>query len=166
MHKICHYIDFNIANMQIICKKYAKIYSICNKNMQKNMQNMHKSMYWHILHIYAGETRWRIVQENFGVNFYTNIAWWAPETTNWDLFWLWSLSPGPCQHGWGRSFCDQPERDSKRYSSWSPSPVRPGCRARWLKPWRLLGYASAATRRFNNLYGSEGSTAMCRLEKI
>ena len=24
MQKICHYIDFNIANMQIICKKYAK----------------------------------------------------------------------------------------------------------------------------------------------
>ena len=24
MHKICHYIDFNIANMQNICTKYAK----------------------------------------------------------------------------------------------------------------------------------------------
>ena len=24
IQKICHYIDFNIANMQIICKKYAK----------------------------------------------------------------------------------------------------------------------------------------------
>ena len=24
LHNICHYIDFNIANMQIICKKYAK----------------------------------------------------------------------------------------------------------------------------------------------
>ena len=28
IQKICHYIDFNIANMQIICKK------ICNKYAQ------------------------------------------------------------------------------------------------------------------------------------
>ena len=37
MHKICHYIDFNIANMQIIwkkiCKKYAQYAKkICNKH--------------------------------------------------------------------------------------------------------------------------------------
>ena len=41
MHKICHYIDFNIANMQIICKLYAK-----NMHMQqkyaKNMQKICK----------------------------------------------------------------------------------------------------------------------------
>ena len=65
MQKICHYIDFNIANMQKICKKYAK--NMLNmqqkyaKNMQKNMQNMHKSMYLHILHIctphFADESR-------------------------------------------------------------------------------------------------------------
>ena len=38
--------------MQKICKKYAQY----AKNMQKyviTMQNMHKSMYRHILHIYA-----------------------------------------------------------------------------------------------------------------
>ena len=53
MQKICHYIDFNIANMQIICKKYAQYATkICNK-YAINMQNMHKSMYLHILHIYA-----------------------------------------------------------------------------------------------------------------
>ena len=50
MQKICHYIDFNIANMQIKYAQYATKYA---KNMQKNMQNMHKSMYLHILHIYA-----------------------------------------------------------------------------------------------------------------
>ena len=51
--KICRYIDFNIANMQIICKKYAQYATkICNK-YAINMQNMHKSMYLHILHIYA-----------------------------------------------------------------------------------------------------------------
>ena len=27
MHKICHYIHFNIANMQIVCIKYAYICS-------------------------------------------------------------------------------------------------------------------------------------------
>ena len=36
MQKICHYIDFNIANLQIICKKYAKIML----NMQQNMQKI------------------------------------------------------------------------------------------------------------------------------
>ena len=36
MHKICHYIDFNIENMQIICKKDAKKYAqYATKNMQK-----------------------------------------------------------------------------------------------------------------------------------
>ena len=34
MQEICHYVDFNIANMQKICKTYEKICSICNKNMQ------------------------------------------------------------------------------------------------------------------------------------
>ena len=34
MQKICHYIDFNIANMHIICKK----------NMQKNMLNMQQNI--------------------------------------------------------------------------------------------------------------------------
>ena len=32
MQKICHYIDFNIANMQFICKKYAQYATkICKK---------------------------------------------------------------------------------------------------------------------------------------
>ena len=40
-------------NMQKICKKYAEYAAkICNK-YALNMQNMHKSMYLHILHIYA-----------------------------------------------------------------------------------------------------------------
>ena len=51
--KICHYIDFNIANMQIICKKYAKNMLNMQQKYATNMQNMHKSMYLHILHIYA-----------------------------------------------------------------------------------------------------------------
>jgi len=39
--------------MQKICKKYAQYATkICNK-YAINMQNMHKSMYLHILHIYA-----------------------------------------------------------------------------------------------------------------
>ena len=39
--------------MQKICKKYAQYSTkICNK-YAINMQNMHKSMYLHILHIYA-----------------------------------------------------------------------------------------------------------------
>ena len=37
MHKICHYIDLNIANMQIICTKSAYIYS----NMHSIYRNMH-----------------------------------------------------------------------------------------------------------------------------
>ena len=57
MQKICHYIDFNIANMQFICKKYAKnmldMQQKYAKNMQKKRKNMHKSVYLHILHIYA-----------------------------------------------------------------------------------------------------------------
>ena len=74
MHKIvCNYIDFNIANMQIICKKYAKIYSICNKNMQKNMQNMHKSMYWHILHIYALHTLLMLQFKSWGLTWLNSI---------------------------------------------------------------------------------------------
>ena len=55
MQKICHYIDFNIANMQIICKLFAKNMLNMQQKYAKNaidMQNMHKSMYWHILHIY------------------------------------------------------------------------------------------------------------------
>ena len=53
MQKICHYIDFNIANMQIICKLFAKNMLNMQQKYAKNaidMQNMHKSMYWHILH--------------------------------------------------------------------------------------------------------------------
>ena len=34
--KICHYVDFNIAHMQITCKKYAKNML----NMQQNMQQI------------------------------------------------------------------------------------------------------------------------------
>ena len=37
MHKICHYIDFNIANMQILCK--ICIYML--KNMHIIYINMH-----------------------------------------------------------------------------------------------------------------------------
>ena len=64
MHKTCKEYAKNIplhrlrhskyANyMQKICKKYA-LYAtkICKKYAQ-NMQNMHISMYLHILHIYA-----------------------------------------------------------------------------------------------------------------
>ena len=53
MQKICGYIDFNIANMQKICKKYAKNMLNMQQKYATNMQNMHKSMYLHILHIYA-----------------------------------------------------------------------------------------------------------------
>ena len=40
MDKICHYIDFNITNMQIKCKKYAEKYAqyaikICKKICKK-----------------------------------------------------------------------------------------------------------------------------------
>ena len=35
MHKICHCIDLNIANMQITCTKYAYICSKYAFNMQK-----------------------------------------------------------------------------------------------------------------------------------
>ena len=38
MHKICHYIDFNIANMQIICKKYAKNMLNMQQKYAINMQ--------------------------------------------------------------------------------------------------------------------------------
>ena len=61
MQKICHYIDFNIANMQKICKKYAKNMLNMQQKYATNMQNMHKSMYLHILHIYALPTLLMIV---------------------------------------------------------------------------------------------------------
>ena len=38
MQKICHYIDFNIANMQKICKKYAKNMLNMQQKYAKNMQ--------------------------------------------------------------------------------------------------------------------------------
>ena len=38
MHQICHYIDFNIANMQIICKLYAKNMLNMQQKYAKNMQ--------------------------------------------------------------------------------------------------------------------------------
>ena len=54
LHKLCLCIDFITANMQ---KKMQKICSNMPKKKCKqyanNIQNMHKSMYWHILHIYA-----------------------------------------------------------------------------------------------------------------
>ena len=60
MQKICKKYAKNMPLHRLQHSKYAiymqKICSICNKNMQKickNMQNMHKSMYLHILHIYA-----------------------------------------------------------------------------------------------------------------
>ena len=61
LHRLQHskYADYmpNICiNMQKKKKamhKYAK--KKC-KEYAKNMQNMHKSMYWHILHIYAVPT--------------------------------------------------------------------------------------------------------------
>ena len=51
LHRLQH---SKYANyMQKICKKYAQYATkICNK-YAINMQNMHKSMYLHILHIYA-----------------------------------------------------------------------------------------------------------------
>ena len=60
MHQISRKYAENMPLHRLQHSKYAiymqKICSICNKNMQKyaiDMQNMHKSMYWHILHIYA-----------------------------------------------------------------------------------------------------------------
>ena len=40
MHKICHYLDFNIANMQIICIKYAKNMLNMQSKHAKNMQKI------------------------------------------------------------------------------------------------------------------------------
>ena len=42
MHEICHYIDFNIANMQNICIKYAYICIKYAFDMQKYAFNMYK----------------------------------------------------------------------------------------------------------------------------
>jgi len=42
MQKICHYIDFNIANMQNICIKYAYICIKYAFDMQKYAFNMYK----------------------------------------------------------------------------------------------------------------------------
>ena len=42
MQKICHYIDFNIANMQNICIKYANICIKYAFDMQKYAFNMYK----------------------------------------------------------------------------------------------------------------------------
>ena len=60
MHKICRKYAKNMPLHRLQHSKYAqnmhKICSICNKickKYAKNMQNMHKSMYLHILHIYA-----------------------------------------------------------------------------------------------------------------
>ena len=51
LHRLQH--SKYAKNMQKICKKYAEYATkICNK-YAFNMQNMHKSMYLHILHIYA-----------------------------------------------------------------------------------------------------------------
>ena len=60
MQKICHYIDFNIANMQNICIKYAYI---CIKyafhmqkyafDMQKYAANMHKIWQFTVLQGFA-----------------------------------------------------------------------------------------------------------------
>ena len=66
LHRLQH--SKYAKNMQKICKKYAQYATkICNK-YAINMQNMHKSMYLHILHIYALPTllmsaflRWSII---------------------------------------------------------------------------------------------------------
>ena len=51
LHRLQH--SKYAKNMQKICQKYAQYATkICNK-YAINMQNMHKSMYLHILHIYA-----------------------------------------------------------------------------------------------------------------
>ena len=51
LHRLQH---SKYANyMQIICKKYAQYATKICKKYAINMQNMHKSMYRHILHIYA-----------------------------------------------------------------------------------------------------------------
>ena len=42
--------------MQKISKKYSQYANKICKKHAKNMQNMHKSMYWHILHIHAPPT--------------------------------------------------------------------------------------------------------------
>ena len=40
MHKICHYVDFNMQNMQNTCAKYADICIKNTKCVQKYAQNM------------------------------------------------------------------------------------------------------------------------------
>ena len=42
MHKICHYIDLNIANMQNICITYAHICIKYAFSMHKYAYNMYK----------------------------------------------------------------------------------------------------------------------------
>ena len=51
LHRLQH--SKYAKNMQKICKKYAQYATKICKKYAKNMQNMHKSMYLHILHIYA-----------------------------------------------------------------------------------------------------------------
>ena len=51
LHRLQH--SKYAKNMQKICKKYAQYATKICKKYAINMQNMHKSMYWHILHIYA-----------------------------------------------------------------------------------------------------------------
>ena len=59
LHRLQH--SKYAKNMQKICNKYAQYApKICNK-YAFNMQNMHKSMYLHILHIYALPTLLMIV---------------------------------------------------------------------------------------------------------
>ena len=72
MYNICKKYVFNMQIYAKLCINYAfaqtSLRQICKKKMQKicsnmpkkkckqyanNIQNMHKSMYWHILHIYA-----------------------------------------------------------------------------------------------------------------
>ena len=78
MQKICRKYAKNMSlnrlqhSKYMICKLHAKnmqkICSICKKICKKiNMQNMHKSMYWHILHIYALPTLLMVLKDTLQV---------------------------------------------------------------------------------------------------
>ena len=69
LHRLQH--SKYAKNMQKICKKYAQYATkICNK-YAINMQNMHKSMYLHILHIYALPT---LLMLNLGYSEWLPVA--------------------------------------------------------------------------------------------
>ena len=79
LHRLQH--SKYAKNMQKICKKYAQYATkICNK-YAINMQNMHKSMYLHILHIYALPTLLmtdRVLTLNMNIRLPLFWSTWSP----------------------------------------------------------------------------------------